>query len=210
MKVAILYKGIFLRQSLEKYSEKNFLVYAKEIINNHKSMLINSFVEDEVDFYFSTYKLNEELDNLYKEELSPKSYSYISNHFYNGCCWNAQLMHYKNLISIIKSQSIDYDFFIFTRPDIKFLKKIIDLNVNFSKFNIVHEHPSKNCDDNFWAFPNVYFDSFEKSINALYSGNRITHEINHELSKNNVNINYITPYDFDSKILGHNIFEICR
>ena len=99
--------------------------------------------------------------------------------------------------------------FIFTRPDLKFLQDLKTLNWDYSKFNILIEHLSSNCDDNLWVFPTQFFDAFEKSIDSLNVGNRITHEINHELIKNSVPIKYYSKEN-RQEILGHTVFEICK
>ena len=208
MKIAIAYKGFFLKQTIQE--NKNYLNYAKEIIENHKKMILSFFKNDEVDIYFSTYNV-EEFNDLYKSEFNPKSYTYISNNFfYCGCSWTAQKEHYKNLIANIKDQNIDYDFYLITRPDLKFFQKFSDMNIDTKKFNIIHQHPSGNCDDNFWFFPGEMFETFLKSIDELILNGQITHEINHSLQKNGVDINYMTPYDYNSQPLGHKIFDICR
>lgn len=208
MKVSVSYKGFFLKKTVEQEEKEGYFELAKEIVNNHKSMLLNTF--DDVDFYFSTYDLNRELDEIYKKEFNPKSYSYISDDYFYQETWIPQLTHYKNLISNIKEQSETYDLFIFTRPDLKFLQKFSDLNIDLSKFNIIHQHLSGNCDDNFWVFGKQYFELFETTIDNMLAMRRITHEINHELIRNGVQINYITPYDSSAEPLGHKIFEVCR
>ena len=207
MKVSVSYKGFFLKKTVEQEEKEGYFELAKEIIDNHKSMLFNTF--DDVDFYFSTYDLNRELDEIYKKEFNPKSYSYISTDYFYQETWIPQLTHYKNLISNIKEQKETYDLFIFTRPDLKFLQKFDDLNIDLDKFNIVHQHPSGNCDDNFWIFGKQFLELFEITVDNLFSMKKTTHEINHELVKNGVDVNYLTPYDW-SVDLGHKIFEVCR
>ncbi len=210
MKIAIAYKGFFLKQTIGNDVNRNYLNYAKKIIENHKNMILNHFIDDEVDFYFSTYNV-EEFNNLYKSEFNPKSYTFISNQFFHGgCTWTSQKEHYKNLILNIKNQNICYDFYLITRQDLKFIQKFSDMNIDLKKFNITHEHPSGNCDDNFWFFPGEMFESFVKSIDDLILNSKITHEINHSLKKNKIDINYLTKYDYDSQPLGHKIFDICR
>jgi len=211
MKVAIAYRGIFNRNKLGDEVESR-ISYAKSVLDNHRKMLINYLCWHEIDFYFSTYDVQQkEMDEMYIKELNPKSYTYIPTQFLHGDCWTAQWQHYKNLISNIKNQNKSYDLFIFTRPDIEFLKSFDEMNINEESFNIIIEHlpPHKNCDDNFWVFPGKFFEGFENSVNTLSSRNRITHEMNHELVKNSIPINYITPYD-NSVVIGHKIFKFCR
>lgn len=217
MKVAISYKGFFLyKRVLSEGLSEETISFAEEILKNHQEMLHDDLGDAEIDYYFSTYNANEQLDQLYVKTLNPKAYSYIPSQFFNHpSTWVVQLNHYKNLISLIRESKVDYDLFIFTRPDIKILKKFSDLNINLEKFNAVIQHPStpihppQNCDDNYWIFPKEYLDEFEECVDTLLASGKMTHEINHELVKRDVPINYISEYNDDLE-LGHEVFTICR
>ena len=52
-------------------------------------------------------------------------------------------------------------------------------------------------------------DEFVECIDILLENNKMTHEINHELVKKLVPINYIAEYNDDLE-LGHEVFTICR
>ena len=217
MKVAISYKGFFLyKRVLSEGLSEETISFAEGILKNHQEMLHDDLGDAEIDYYFSTYNANEQLDQLYVKTLNPKVYSYIPSQFFNHpSTWVVQLNHYKNLISLIRESKVDYDLFIFTRPDIKILKKFSDLNINLEKFNAVIQHPStpihppQNCDDNYWIFPKEYLNEFEECVDTLLSSGKMTHEINHELVKKDVPINYISEYNDDLE-LGHDVFTICR
>ena len=217
MKVAISYKGFFLyKRVLSEGLSEETISFAEEILKNHQEMLHGDLGDAEIDYYFSTYNANEQLDQLYIKTLNPKAYSYIPSQFFNHpSTWVVQLNHYKNLISLIRESKVDYDLFIFTRPDIKILKKFSDLNIDLEKFNSVIQHPStpihppQNCDDNYWIFPKEYLDEFEECVDILLANGKMTHEINHELVKKEVPINYISEYNDDLE-LGHEVFIICR
>jgi len=217
MKIMIGYKGFFLyKRVLSEGLTEETISFAEEILKNHQEMLHGDLGDADIDYYFSTYNANERLDELYVKTLNLKAYSYIPSQFFtHPSTWVVQLNHYKNLISLIKESKIDYDLFIFTRPDIKFFKKFSDLNINLEKFNSVIQHPStpvhppQNCDDNFWIFPKKYFNEFVECIDILLKSNKMTHEINHELVKKLVPINYIVEYNNDLE-LGHEVFTICR
>jgi len=211
------YKGFFTyRRVLSEGLTEQTMSFAEEILQNHQDMLHSDLGDAEIDYYFSTYNANEQLDSLYLEKLRPKAYTYLAAEFFSHpSTWVVQLNHYKNLISLIKESNIDYDLFIFTRPDIKILKKFSDLDIDLEKFNSVIQHPStpvhppQNCDDNFWIFPKKYFNEFVECIDILLENNKMTHEINHELVKKSVPINYIAEYNDDLE-LGHEVFIICR
>jgi hypothetical protein len=211
-KIAVLYKGIFLKKIVQPAMDEAYFKYAKEIIDNHKEMLYNFIEKDcEINFYFSTYDLCKQVNELYKKEFNPKSYTYIpTNLLVDVETWRAQMIHYKNLLCDLEDSKIEYDFYLFLRPDIRILKKWNELNLDMNKFNIVIEHSSGNCDDNFWVFPKEYLDAFCKSMDNLIFANcyKMTHEINHELIKYDVPIHYMSVHD-NSKH-GQDIFDICR
>ena len=220
MKIMIGYKGFFqYRRVLSEGLTEQIMSYAEEILENHQNMLHKDIKDAEIDYYFSTYNVNDQLDALYVEKLRENAsitYTYLAPEFFSHpSTWVVQLNHYKNLISLIKESKIDYDMFIFTRPDIKFFKKFSDLNIDLEKFNSVIQHPStpvhppQNCDDNFWIFPKKYFNEFVECIDILLEDGKMTHEINHELVKKLVPINYIAEYNDDLE-LGHEVFTICR
>ena len=102
----------------------------------------------------STYDLNEDVNKLYKNNLNLNYYGYIPTSRNPDDRWRVHRDHCKNLISNIKTyierSRNNYDLFVFTRPDIKFLEDFKKLEWDYSKFNILMEHLSGNCDDNFF------------------------------------------------------------
>ena len=70
-----------------------------------------------------------------------------------------------------KKQNIEYDLFVFTRPDLKFhmsLEEIYQL-IDFDKFNIPVQHLSGNCDDNLFIsnsqiYKEIHRDAFDNLI----------------------------------------------
>ena len=124
----------------------------------------------------------------------------------NLSSWDCQLIHYKYLLSSIDKN--DYDLYVFTRPDIKFLRSVSFDEIELDKFNIVVEHKSGNCDDNFWVFSKEYLKPFSKSVDVLLNEHRITHEINRELTNHGVPINYIEAINNSEH--GHTMFTFLR
>ena len=80
--------------------------------------------------------------------------------------------------------------------------------IDMEKFNIVVEHRSGNCDDNFWVFGPDYLLPFSKSVDTLLNQHRITHEMNHELNKYKVPLNYIETINNSEH--GHTLFTFLR
>ena len=84
MKVAISYKGFFLyKRVLSEGLSEETISFAEEILKNHQEMLHGDLGDAEIDYYFSTYNANEQLDQLYIKTLNPKAYSYIPSQFFN-------------------------------------------------------------------------------------------------------------------------------
>lgn len=220
-KVAICYKGIFggKRISNQGFEEK-ILTDSRSNIKDHIEKFSSKFENFgyDVDYYMSTYRLSEKLDNVYLEELNPKFYSYIPDLFFSEehyriyGSWVAQFTHFKNLISGIRESGISYDLLVFTRPDLKFHWDLNEIypNLELDKFNIPVQHLSGNCDDNLFIFPIEYLNAFEQSIDVLLSRGGITHEINHLLNERSVPIKWISSYVYENTEFGHNMFSFFR
>jgi len=220
-RVAISYKGIFGGKRIcNSGLKEQILIDARKNIIEHKEKFSKQFEKFGyiVDHYMSTYNLSDELNLIYEDEIKPKHYSYISDWFFSEDhykiygSWIAQFTHFKNLISLIRKENIDYDLLIFTRPDLKFhwdLEQIYP-NLNLDKFNIPVQHLSGNCDDNLFIFPGKYLNQFEQVIDDLLSRNGITHEINHGLTERGVPINWISSYVYENTEFGHNMFSFFR
>lgn len=213
MKIAICYKGLFnINYVRQNGIDDNLLKSAKDAIENHKEFIYSDLQTNEINTFISSYKTNSILDNIFIEELNAKDFIFFQPENVYANTWMAQLYHLKNIIKMIKNEehvsNLKYDFFIFTRLDVTFHKNFNNLNIDFNKFNITVEHPSKNCDDNFWIFPRTMLDIFDQSIDLLISESKMTHEINHKLLMFGAEINYIDQL-IDS-YMGHTIFSFIR
>ena len=206
-RIAVCFKGIFNIRNIISNNGANekLILDLKESICHNKKMVYDN-LDGKIDYYYSTYDISENIDNIIKEKVNPVSYSFLDNKILgtntDSTTWKCQFTHYKNLISRIeeyqKENQIEYDIFIFTRQDIKYLIKFESMNVDFDKFNIVNQYSSQyknNCDDGLWIFSKKYFEKFKKTIQELDLGNKLTHEINHFLKKNGVDINYMQAFD---------------
>lgn len=215
-KIAFSYKGIFGMKRINNTGLNEKLIEdAKENLLDHKSKFHDQIrkLGYDIDFYFSTYDLNEDLNALNRKILHPKIYSFLPNNYINTySCWQCQFIHYKNLISHIKNQNVSYDFFVFTRPDLKFHQdfETFSKNVDFNKFNIPVKHLSGNCDDNLFIFPSKFLNQFENCMDILSSRNGITHEINHILTNQSIPINWMSEFVHEDPVYGQKIFEFFR
>jgi hypothetical protein len=220
-KVAICYKGIFGGKRISNSGfQEQILIDSRKNIKDHKEKFSSQFEKFgySVDYYMSTYHLSDKLDMVYHEELNPKHYSYISDlflsedHYRVYGSWAAQFTHFKNLISLIRKENVNYDLLVFTRPDLKFHWDLDQIypNLDLDKFNIPVQHLSGNCDDNLFIFPGKYLNEFEQVIDTLLSRNGITHEINHGLNERQVPIKWICSYVYENTEFGHNMFSFFR
>lgn len=215
-KVAICYKGIFVGKRISDYGVTDkILIDFRSNIKDHKEKFSSKFKNFgyDIDYYVSTYNIDNNYDKVYLEELNPNFYGYIQD-YYRICssCWIAQFIHFKNLISKIRESDISYDLLVFTRPDLKFHWTLDEIypHLELDKFNIPVQHLSGNCDDNLFIFPVKYLDTFEESIDVLLSRNGITHEINHLLNERSVPIKWISSYVYENTEFGHNMFSFFR
>ena len=141
MRVAIAYRGVFNFQRINRVGvDSDILSDIQEVLDNHKVNLYNVFDGSDIDFYFSTYDIDQSINEIYESNLNLKYYGYITTSMNPDDRWRVHRDHCKNLITQIREQierSRDsYDLYIFTRPDIKFLKDLKSLEWDYSKFNI--------------------------------------------------------------------------
>ena len=87
MKVMIGYKGFFTyRRVLSEGLTEKTMLYAEEILENHQNMLHRDIKDAEIDYYFSTYNVNDQLDALYVEKLKENAsitYTYLPSQFFS-------------------------------------------------------------------------------------------------------------------------------
>jgi len=213
MNIALCYKGAFKLNYIKNNKiDDLYIKDYKDALQNHQLMLWDFLGKNnDIHFINSTYFINEEFHkiiNLYFTNIFQLFQNTLN---LNQNSWQAQLNHYLNIINCIKNNKkngINYDYYIFTRPDIKFSKEYNKQKIDFNKFNITVKHKSENCDDNYWIFPDKYFYNFEKSIIEMIKDYKITHEINQYLLKNNVEINYID--NLIETHMGNTIFSFIR
>ena len=205
MKIAICFRGVFgIRSILSKEKSISEITSCFEkTIENNKKLFLNEFIipENKVDYFFSTYSVNEGLDSYIAKKFNPIAYSFLDKKFMTyPDTWRPQFAQFKNLVDLVDEiqyfKRENYDLLIFTRQDIKYQLGYDSVDVDLDKFNIVFRHTSGNCDDGLWIFPIKYFEKFKKSIYELSSRSyAITHEINHLLEEMDVEINYMSEPD---------------
>ena len=101
------------------------------------------------------------------------------------------LISVKRIREIEKEKNIAYDIVLSLRYDIFIKKSITDLNINYSKFNVLFPHTSGNCDADFWLFNISWLDDFEQAMTSMHKNGAILHEINRYMPHNSVH--YIVP-----------------
>lgn len=215
MKIAFAYKGTFNIDYIKKYGIDDVIFKnVEDTIDNNIEYIFDVFkkLNYKCDTFISTYNLHDKINGVWIEKMSPKNY-FCGEPNFTSPTIIPQLEHFKRLIDMILNEenisNEKYSLLIFTRLDIKMLKKFDSLNIDYSKFNIIFKNNGGGCDDNFFIIPRKYFDSFIESINSLYVKNEIIHKINNELLIRNVEIHYME--EFNSNIyMGHKVFEFVR
>ena len=223
MNVALCYKGCFNVNYLRNFGiTEQYLNTYQETLKNHKTMLWDMLGEHNIDVINATSFISDDFHKLLNNYFKNCNTIFEDKNAIYFDTWTAQLNYYLKIIDSIKQnqlKNIFYDLFIFTRLDLQFHKPFLEHNINFDKFNITVEHKSKNCDDNYWVFPQKYFNEFEQSILELYDRHQTNkntgiglfhgaHEINHHLTQKNIPINYMDK--LIDAYMGHTIFSFIR
>ena len=78
MRVAIAYRGVFNFQRINRVGvDSDILSDIQEVLDNHKDNLYNVFDGSDIDFYFSTYDIDQSINEIYESNLNLKYYGYI-------------------------------------------------------------------------------------------------------------------------------------
>lgn len=172
MKVALCYRGHYYRERTchkgsENRNQGSSFFYNYE---NHKSHLISCY--DDIDIFFHTYSVNEELDNKLISALNAKKYQIERS------------VNYEMRHSILKVNAMfdytDYDLVINTRFDLHYKKKIIDFNINPEKINFLWKEDvpmwkrrrdilaEERTSDLMWIFDAKYTKIFSVAYSDIY------------------------------------------
>jgi hypothetical protein len=212
MRCALCYKGVFIINHFlsGKSSDSEYLSRIENSIVRHKEIFFSK--KYEFDVFITTYNVDPEMVNSLNYFL-PKDIDVLD--FDTAKKENnslSQISQHRNIVKQIKKyeseNGIKYDLIVITRLDLEFHKKFEDMDFNKDLFNIVVHHKSGNCDDNLWIFPRKYLDLYDSSLEYLDKNSKITHEINHELLKNNIDIHYMDRV-IDT-YMGHTYFSFIR
>ena len=103
-----------------------------------------------------------------------------------------------------------FDLIILTRPDIEMLIGWKDLNLDLSKFNIMFQHTSGNCDDNLWIFKRSFLEIFEKAVDDLIRQSKITHEMNHAITALGGQVHFAYDFVLNEAKSGTDVFAYVR
>jgi hypothetical protein len=217
MKIAVCYKGIFNFNYLkQKGTDEHYLSELRRTMENHRDFLYSGLDKpgNTVETFFATYSQgkHDRLEEEVRSFLKPREYLKASSDRMSLSTWEAQLLHYRDLIQMLKEaeqqSGKQYDLMVFLRMDIRFLRTFESLGVDLESFNIVIEHLSGNCDDNFWIVPRNHLEVFARAIEELYLGKRITHEMNRAVGHQYGKVHYLEENDRTSH--GHKVFEFVR
>lgn len=92
-----------------------------------------------------------------------------------------------------------------------FFRKLSEMNIDYNKFNFSTKYSSEhlfNTDDNFWVFNRSLLEKFVNIIVFMKSHNRITHEINHYFTDDELHYMYaIDKSDYDNLTTNRYFFK---
>ena len=215
MKAALCYKGIFnINHINSKGIDVNFIESLNKIAENHFNSIRNPLSSLGYDIYTvaTTYDVPE-LNSLYANKFKIDEMKFLDASNMKRDTWYCQLRHYQNIIDSIKNQEVTGDLFdliMLTRPDIEMLMGWKDLNLDLSKFNIMFQHPSGNCDDNLWIFERSFFEIFEKAVDNLIKQSKITHEMNHAIAALGGQVHFSYDFVLNEAKSGTDVFAYVR
>ena len=205
MRACICLRGIhYSNDEITEYNNNKVKTDYRRSIENYKEYIIEplkslGYIVDIMIFTYDSRMLKELL-----KDYNP-IYSNIlpSSERNTNSSWNRQIIFHKNSVDAIKDiknkLNYEYSLIVNTRFDLFFNTKITDMNIDYSKFNIVFKHPNGNCDDNLWVFNISFLDAFYESMVYLYNKSQMTHEINKYIN----NINYMHT------VVGLNNGNVC-
>ena len=199
MNVAVGLFGIHYINQLNHWMGWNIDMDYKNCYENNKNLLYNNL---NCEFYSSTYfseKINELL-NDYK--FNSIKLQHIDNkvEIDVGNNWSKRNKRFKETIKLILESNIKYEYVILTRYDIFFNQNPFQLNVDYSKINVICKAKCGNndgiIDDNFYFMPYNKLKEFYNQIN-LIDEKICAHEYNSYID----NIHYL----IDGKYYSHEI-----
>lgn len=175
-KIALGYFGIMETYDFLHFrGDKSLAIDYKKSVENHQEYLINFFYEKgfEVDKFMSTYSSSLHQERKWKDELNLKDIITLNTSQFIGHNITSRNFHFINLLNLINLNGGQdkYDYIILTRPDLYFLQKFNEANINWNRINFTFMTENLHCvDDNFYIIPSKYFQPFLKVSRLWASG----------------------------------------
>ena len=156
----------------------------------------------QITVYFATY------DHKHQQELTEAFEPYLHKHiFLNGDFSKGNQRDMAVLaMNLIAENVQDYDVIILTRFDLQYLKNLSDMNIDFTKINLLWRETQnmwkahQRVSDIFHIFPSRLFKPFLNSVWKLRDKSNL-HKLYGELIKNGVaqeDIHFIEDGFYDS------------
>jgi hypothetical protein len=211
MRIAIVIRGIHY------VHEANLQTSFEGNRKNFEFTCMNTYRKEghEIDIFILTY-MSKKLENLLetfkpvKTVILPDSEMRLTTR----SVWQSQQLWHITATKLIKDyeqeNKIQYDLIINTRFDITFPKKFSDMNIDYTKMNILYRYPSGNCDDNLFIFPRSLLDQFTASWIYQFENSKITHEFNRYFPKENIHYMYTFTEEEIAANITDGIFRLTR
>jgi hypothetical protein len=170
MKVAVGLFGIHYIEELNHWMNCKLRVDYKDGYENNKKLLYNTI---DVDFYSSTY-FSEKLNHLIKDyKFTVLKLQHIENILEDDINnnWKKRNKRFKETIKLILDDNAKYDYVILTRYDIWLKQNLFELNIDYSKVNVIcgakWGDDDTIIDDNFYFLPYFKLQEFYNAIDLI-------------------------------------------
>ncbi len=201
MKIALLLRGLTCLENYIHHTGKVYNINYKNNLYNIQYLINNLKQNHQVDIYIST--LTSKLNDQVISDFNPKTHIFLDKLTNQSDCLKAGL-------ELIKEH---YDFVIVTRFDLKLKSNILDLRIDYDKFNLLWREQTKDhrVNDCIHLFNYKFLNEFIKALNDCPYKKCIHHIIPHlNINQDDIHFIYEDYYDSNSDKQENPVYEIER
>jgi hypothetical protein len=201
MRIALLLRGIVNLEDYIHHTGKVFNINYKDNLSNVLDNINILKQKHDVDIYLSTKHSNYNKDVI--NDFKPKNHIFLKLNTNQNDCLLAGL----NLINDI------YDFVIVTRFDLKLKVNLLDLNVDYEKFNVLWREDTKDhrVNDCLHLFNYKFINTFKDALIECPYKKCIHHICLYlKIDNHDINILFKDYYDSNSDKQENPVYTIAR